>query len=445
MKKIVYGFGGLSYSVISQTISSFYMFFATSVLGVSGTLMGIAIAISTIWDGISDTFVGFFSDNYPLGRLGKRNGYMLIASMGMSIFNICLWCVPNTLSPGLKFLWIIVSLIILETFNTLFATPYSALGNELATSYHDRTKINASSTVFFLLGIIIPSILISIFLPSTDEFPIGQLNPRGYIKIAIVTSIISLVFGALCSIFTIPNIKENSNEHKKLKFSIKNLCKNFAKSFGNKKLNKIIFGYMFTSIATVFLCSVGLHFFTYSMFYSSNQITVLMLTLLGGTILSQPLWIYISKLKQKKPALILGIILTILGVFGIILVYIFRIEFYKFSYLFMLLLIFVCGIGSGALYTLPLSIYGDAISKINKSGSGLATYGSTLTLAGNIGNSIAQLIVGVLLDAIHFDSSLEIQSLGVQTGLALIVFVGVQASLIIGCTIFVGFKESNKV
>ena len=47
LKKIFYGFGGLSYSVISQTISNFFMFFATSVLGISGTLVGITIGIST--------------------------------------------------------------------------------------------------------------------------------------------------------------------------------------------------------------------------------------------------------------------------------------------------------------------------------------------------------------------------------------------------------------
>ena len=63
IKKIFYGFGGLSYSVISQTISSFFMFFATSVLNISGTLVGVAIAISTIWDGVSDTIIGFLSNH----------------------------------------------------------------------------------------------------------------------------------------------------------------------------------------------------------------------------------------------------------------------------------------------------------------------------------------------------------------------------------------------
>lgn len=442
-KRIFYGFGGLSYSVISQTISSFFMFFSTSVLGISGGLVGLAIAISTIWDGISDTFVGVLSDKKKMGKLGHRNGYMLIASIGMSIFNLFLWCTPVSFSPMLKFIWILLTLIILETFNTMFATPYSALGNELAASYDDRTKINATSTIFNLIGIIIPSILLVVFLPSTPEYPIGQLNPQGYIKISIVTSFICLVFGSISALTTIPKSKEN--EIVKEKFKIKEIFNNSFLAFKNGRLRLIILGYCLTSIATVFLCSVGLHFFTYSFFYNSKQITFLLLTLMMGTIISQPLWVFVSKKKDKKPALILGVIVTLLAVFGVIFVYLFRIEIYNISYYLMLLFVFLCGIGSGALYSLPVSMYGDEITRICKKekSNNVATYTGSMTLAGNIASSIAQLIVGVLLDVIHFDSSIQVQTLGVQMGLALILFIGVQASLILACLIFSNYKEKN--
>lgn len=419
------------------------MFFATSVLGLGGTLVGITIGISTIWDGISDTIIGHLSDNYSLGKLGKRNGYMLIATIGMAIFNLALWSVPNNLNTLLKFLWILVSLLLLETFNTMFATPYSALGNDLATSYNDRTKINAYNTVFYLIGIIVPSVLMFIFLPNTEEFPIGQLNPKGYVYIAIVSSCICLFFGIMCSLFTLKKNTEKVNVNK-VKFSFKNLFNDFVFAFKNKKLRKIIWGYVLTSVATVFLCSVGLHFFTYSFFYTSNQITFLLLSLIGGTIVSQPIWVWVSKKQQKKPALIAGILLTIVSVFLIILVYLFRIELYKISYFLMIGLVFVCGIGSGSLYGLPISLYGDAIQHVAKDSDKTATYGGTMTFASNMANSITQLVVGVLLDLIGFDSSTDIQTLGVQTGLALIIFIGVQVALISACAIFASYKEKRE-
>lgn len=440
MRKIFYGFGGLSYSVISQTISNFFMFFATSVLGLQGTLVGIVVAISTIWDGVSDTLMGHLSDNYKIGKLGRRNGYMLIATLGMSIFNIVLWCVPNNFSNGLKFVWILISLLLLETFNTMFSTPYGALGNDLASNYDDRTKNNAFSTVFYLIGIIIPSILLVIFLPDTEEYPIGQLNPKGYVNIAIVTSIICLTFGLLCSLLSFPRSDSSSNNAKET-IGLRGLFLDFLNVFKNKRVNKIIFGYVLTSIATVFLCSVGLHFFTYSFFYTSKQITFLLLTLMLGTILSQPLWVHISKLRRKKPALIIGIILTILSVFGVIFIYLFRIELYNISFILMLIAILICGIGSGALYCLPLSLYGDRVKFEENSNNKNGIYSGVLTFAGNIANSITQLLVGLLLDIIHFDGGENVQSLSVQTGLALILFIGVQLSLILACFIFASYKE----
>lgn len=441
-RKIFYGFGGLSYSVIGQTISSFFMFFSTSILGLSGALVGLAIAISTIWDGISDTFIGYISDTRKLGKLGRRNGYMLIATIGMAIFNIFLWCTPLNINNTFKFLWVLFSLILLETFNTMFATPYSALGNELASSYSDRTKINAISTIFNLLGIVIPSILLFIFLPNTPEYPIGQLNPNGYIKISLVSSGICLLFGLISALFTIP---KDDIEIDKQKFKIRDLFKNSFIAFSNPKLKKIIYGYMLTSIATVFLCSVGLHFFTYSFFYSSKQITFLLLSLLLGTIISQPLWVYISSKKKKKPALVTGIITTILALFCVIFIYIFRIELYSVSFYLMLFAVFMCGVGSGSLYSLPTSMYGDVVTKLTKADGKnmVATYSGSLTFVSNIANSITQLIVGILLDVIKFDSSSQVQTLGVQTGLALILFIGVQMSLILACLIFSNYKEKE--
>jgi len=441
LRKYLYGFGGLSYSVISQTVANFFMFFATSVLDISGTIVGIAIAISTIWDGISDTIVGYISDNHSLGVLGKRNGYMLIATIGMSISNVILWCVPTDIDVGLKFAWILLALLVLETFNTMFSTPYMALGNEIVVSDNERTSVGAINTVFYLIGMIVPSILMMIFLPNTTEYPIGQLNPKGYVSIAIVSSVICLVCGLISSLFT---LKKSKFERVKLtcnKFSISGLWGNFLTAFKDTRVSKIIWGYVLTSVATVILCSVGLHFFTYSFFYESGQITSLLLTLIFGTIISQPLWVSLSKKSSKKTSLIVGIIITILSVFAVIFIYIFRIELYEISFYLMMVAILFCGLGSGSLYTLPTALYGDAIMKISKNGDMNATYSSTMTFAGNMASSIAQLVIGVMLDVIGFDGTSDVQSLFVQTGLAIILFVGIEFALISACLIFSKHKE----
>ena len=182
-----------------------------------------------------------------------------------------------------------------------------------------------------------------------------------------------------------------------------------------------------------------MHFFTYSLFYSSKQITIILLTLIVGTILSQPLWVKLSKKYSKLKALTTGIITTVLGVFFVIIIYIFRIDLYPNSFYFMLGAVFISGIGSGALYSLPTAIYGDELIRIDR--DNVATYTGALTFSSNIANAVVQLIIGVLLDVIKFDNKVSVQTLSVQTGLALILFIGVQVSLIFSLMAFLRKKE----
>ena len=86
--KLIYGLGNLGYSVISQTMTNFFMFFGTSVIKLSGVLVGIAIAISTFWDGFTDPIVGYLSDTHDFLKMGNRKGYMFAATFGMILFNL---------------------------------------------------------------------------------------------------------------------------------------------------------------------------------------------------------------------------------------------------------------------------------------------------------------------------------------------------------------------
>ena len=125
-----------------------------------------------------------------------------------------------------------------------------------------------------------------------------------------------------------------------------------------------------------------------------------------------------------------------------ITIFIFRIEIVNFSFYMMLIIIFLCGIGSGGLYSMPSSIYGDIVMRV-ADGENVATYTGALTFSSNIANSLTQLLVGVLLDIIKFDSAMQVQTLQVQTGLALILFVGIQVTLIFACMIFASILKKN--
>ena len=104
--------------------------------------------------------------------------------------------------------------------------------------------------------------------------------------------------------------------------------------------------------------------------------------------------------------------------------------------------ILICGFGTGAMYSLPVSMYADAIAieeyytGESKSGEYLGYYSFTY----NLSNSISLLIMGFLLDLIKFDSSAPVQQMSVQTGLGSIVFCGCSIALSISILIFSKYK-----
>ena len=162
--------------------------------------------------------------------------------------------------------------------------------------------------------------------------------------------------------------------------------------------------------------------------------------------MSQPLWFYISKKHDKKPALLSSIFVSVVGVFCIITLFLLRQELGNASFYLILVSIFVCGFGSGALYSLPTSMFNDIIIAQNKASgkNNTATYTGMLTFSCNVVNSIATLIIGGLLDIIGFNPDNPTQTLSVQTGLALILFVGVQVALISGYYIFSKFNMKSR-
>ena len=109
--KFLYGLGGLGYSSMSQTLNNFIMFFGTSVMGISGSLVGIAIAISSLWDGVSDPLVGHLSDNTNNRFFGKRLGFMFFGIFIIALLNICIWSMPSSLPEFGKFLWLLIGML----------------------------------------------------------------------------------------------------------------------------------------------------------------------------------------------------------------------------------------------------------------------------------------------------------------------------------------------
>lgn len=436
--KFCYGIGGLGYSSMSQTLNSFIMFFATAVMGISGSLVGIAIATSSLWDGVSDPLVGYLSDNTKNKFFGKRLGFMFFGIFMIAFLNICIWSMPASLPEIAKFFWLLIGMLAIETANTCFGTPYSALAIDIAPDYNEQSKVQSFKTVFNIIGMILPSVLMYFFMSSISIGIQTQYTQEGYIKIACINSSLLIVLGLITIFSTLRFVRENkiyvSNVDNE-KFNFGKLMSGYFNILKKKDFRSVILGYSFATISSAFLTSVGMHLFTYCYHFSSTQISVVLISLFGGAIASQPLWVYLSKRIEKKRTLIISLSTLVIGIFLTVITFLFR-DFISSQIMFYIAIpcLIFCGIGAGAMYSLPFSMYADAVTlDIFKTGQNNAgAYTGYFTFTYNLANSIALLIIGFLLDFIKFDSTQPVQAMSVQNGLGLIVFFG--------CTIFLSLS-----
>ncbi|MGM0413753.1 MAG: MFS transporter [Bacillota bacterium] len=440
INKFGYGAGNLGAGIILQVINTYIIFYATAVLNIPGTMVGIAVSLSIIWDAITDPIMGYISDKTNLKYFGRRHLYLIIGTFFAGFFNFYLWTINPEHSLIIKYSWFFVNIILVKTFLTVFGTPYVALGAELSNDYNERTLIQSIRTVFFVFGIFSATALgLYLFFKPTEEYHLGQLNPGAYANMGIASSIIMIISGIIVFIATykyLPYLYKFTDDKKTGPFNpvneLKQLIIDFKTALNNYDFRAIVLGYLFTNLTVALFTAVGLHVFTYTFAMNNTEIAIIIGTQFLVSIISQPFWVAVSAKVDKRPTILIGLGFSLIAAF----IFLFSVlnRFYIAEHhLFLLPFAFMAGFGNGSLFTLPASMVADVID-VEELNTGVrleGIYYGCLTFSYKTSQSIAILFLGILLDIIGFDPGLA-----EQTDFTL-VFIGL--ILAIGGIITIGF------
>lgn len=139
-QKVAYGTGQISNIVLALSIANLAPFVLTVELGVSAWLVGLAMGIPRLWDAFTDPLVGYWSDN-TRSRWGRRKPFMLVGTVAVGLCLAVMWQLPRGWSEMAYFWFFLVMSLVFFFFYTVYATPFVALGYELTTDYHERTRL----------------------------------------------------------------------------------------------------------------------------------------------------------------------------------------------------------------------------------------------------------------------------------------------------------------
>jgi Na+/melibiose symporter-like transporter len=209
--RVGYGLGQVSDGVKAAAFNTFLFFYFNQVLGLSGSLAGMAALLALVVDAVTDPMIGQYSDNFR-SRWGRRHPFMLVGAIPFGLALIMLFSPPAGLGEMELFSWMLAWAIVVRVLLTLFYVPHLSLGAELVKDYHERTSLIGLRVFFSVMGSLVVSVVgFVVFFPVTDEYSNGMLNPNAYARFAIFCGILGSAT-MLISIFatrkTIPQLAQ---------------------------------------------------------------------------------------------------------------------------------------------------------------------------------------------------------------------------------------------
>ena len=138
--KIGYGTAELGTTAVEVMMRLYLLVFYTDVVGLQPHLAGCAVALAIVWDAITDPVFGIVSDR-TTSLSGKRQPYILAGGILLPIAVLLIYNPPQLAGQSGKFLFLLLSYILLNTAMTILSIPHVALGGELSQNRHERTEL----------------------------------------------------------------------------------------------------------------------------------------------------------------------------------------------------------------------------------------------------------------------------------------------------------------
>lgn len=307
--KIAYGVGQIAEGLKNTAIATFVLFYYNQVLGLPGTLAGLALGIALIFDAVTDPVAGSVSDNWK-SRHGRRHPFMYASALPLAIAFLLLFKPPvEFLGQWGLFLWLTVTVILVRAAMTLYHVPHIALGAELSNDYEERTTVVGFRTFFGTFGGLL-AYLIGFGYFFTDARG-GQTNHDAYAPFALTLALlmaITILWSAWGTRSRIPYLPRNEGATSQLTVGqmAKRVLSETAEALKNRS-----FRWLFGGVLVLFLMigvdsALNLYMFNYFWELNSAQILWLFLALPVGAMLGTLLTRFLHRYFDKLTGVLFG-------------------------------------------------------------------------------------------------------------------------------------------
>lgn len=380
--KLAYGVGDLGGNLYFTIMGTFLFSFCTEVLRLDPVYVGVALAVGRIVDAVTDPAVGMWSDRIDT-RFGHRKPFMFSGAMLIFPLMLAMFSIPPIASPVGIAVWVAIIYSLMNTAYTLQNVPYSALVPELTSNFHERTTINGFRNIFAVLGTLTA-------FAGVGALTAGNL-PASWFRMGAIMGAI------MTATFLVPTLFVPKTHKVSVVSEDRGIIRDYLSTFGMREFMLVALPWMFHLTGITIILQNVPYYFTYVLGQQDSQVVALA-SLLGGAIVSIPIWVLISRRIGKKASYNIG-----MAIFASAVMVIFLLG-HVLGLGFIIAMMVAAGLGFGAQYVMPYSLLADVIeADFDRGGRRRGgIFMGQFTFISKVGQALAALVTGFVLRLVGF-------------------------------------------
>ncbi len=203
--KVGYGSGDVAGNVVYAFLTSFVMIYLTDTIGLNAGIVGTLIAVSKLFDGVTDLFFGSMIDKTK-SKMGKARPWMFYGFFGCAVTLVGIFAIPTTIGKTAQYAWFFICYTLLNAvFYTANNIAYSALTSLVTKNNRERVEMGSFRFIFaFSTSLLIQAMTIGLVAYFGND-------AAAWRTVAIIYTIVGVITNTL-SVFS---VKELSDEELK--------------------------------------------------------------------------------------------------------------------------------------------------------------------------------------------------------------------------------------
>lgn len=257
--KIGYGTGDIAGNTVYAFLTAFVMIYLTNGIGLNPGIVGTLMAVSKLFDGVSDVFIGALIDKTH-SKMGKARPWMFYGYFGCAVALIAIFAIPTSMGTFAQYAWFFIFYTLLNAvFYTANNLAYSTLTALITKNSAEQVEMG---TYRFVFAIATSLVVQSVTLGAVTSLGGGA---EAWRTMAIIYAVVGIIFNTI-AVFSVRELPENelvSNETKSSEVTEKvSFLESIKLLLSNKYFIIVLCVHLISNISSAML-GMGTYYATY--------------------------------------------------------------------------------------------------------------------------------------------------------------------------------------